>query len=55
MYDGEKEAQRQACKLAKTLSMYGGVTEVIEPTYGTDPAQLSDKEVRALRMDAFGE
>ena len=48
LFDPEPEAQRQAEKLARWLSFYPGVTEILE-NLPSDPGGLTTKELNELR------
>lgn len=53
MFDPDQRAKKRAQQLAEWLSLYPGVTEVIEGLK-TDPGDMSAKEARRLRKELLG-
>jgi hypothetical protein len=48
-FDGEPEAQARARTLARTLSLYPGVTWNVKLESGEDPATADQEEIKELR------
>jgi len=54
-FDREREAQKKANILARSLEEWPGRTEVIELETGNDPGSASPDEIREIRTKYFGE
>jgi len=54
LFDSEKQAQKEARKLAGALAGFSGSTEIITLTEASDPGELSEDAARKLMRELLG-